>query len=311
MKSCTRFLLVISGLSVPTVSFGQSSAETVIRKDIVYSHAAGQELKLDIGYPDGEGPFPAVLFFHGGGWQQGNKSHMHKWIRKFVSSGYVGVSVAYRFAPEFKWPSQIEDAKEAVRYVRAHAKEFKIDPAHVGVMGESAGGYLALMVGVASPKDSLEGKSELRECPDNVQAIVSYFSATDFTATRQKLTPALEQEMQNYYKKSLPEVLADFTGTNDPHDPLLKRISVLPYVDENDPPVLIFQGDTDPFVSVDHALKLNRELEKANVAHELVIVKGGGHGWTGSLQDETTRKMMEFFEHTLRAGKYPTPDLRK
>ncbi len=300
MKSRVKVLSAISSLFITAAVSAQSPTEVIIRKDLVYSHVAAQELKLDIGYPEGEGPFPAVLLFHGGGWQQGNKSHMHKWIRKLVSSGYVGVSVAYRFAPEFKWPSQIEDAKEAVRYVRAHAKEFKVDAAHVGVMGESAGAYLALMVGLTSPKDSLEGKSELREFPDNVQAVVSYFSATDFTATRQKLSPALELEMQNYYKKSLPEVLADFTGTNDPDDPRLKRISVLTYVDENDPPVLIFQGDADPYVPADHAFKLNHKLEKENVQHELVIIKGGGHGWTGSVQDETTRQMMDFFARTLR-----------
>ncbi|HET9486060.1 MAG TPA: alpha/beta hydrolase [Chryseosolibacter sp.] len=278
----------------------QSPADIRIKKDIVYSKVAGRELKLDIGQPEGDGPFPAVVFFHGGGWQQGDKWHMHKWIRKVVSAGYVGVSVAYRFAPEFKWPTQIEDAKEAVRYIRAHSKELKIDAANIGVMGESAGGYLALMVGVTSPKDSLEGHSALSQFSSEVQAVVTYFSATDFTAPRQKLNAVLEQEMQNYYKKSLAEVLADFTGAKDKADPRLKKISVLPYIDEKDPPILIFQGDADPFVSVDHAIKLKMALEKANVQHELVMVKGGGHGWTAALQEATTRQMMEFFEHTIK-----------
>jgi acetyl esterase/lipase len=106
---------------------------------------------------------------------------MHKWIRTYASLGYVGVSVAYRFAPQFKWPAQVQDVKTAVRYLRAHAGELDIDPAHIGVMGESAGGYLALMLGVTSPGDSLEGKSDYPELSSSVQAVVSYFSATDFT----------------------------------------------------------------------------------------------------------------------------------
>jgi acetyl esterase/lipase len=250
---------------------------------------------LDIGQPEGKGPFPVILFFHGGGWQQGDKSHMHKWIRKVVASGYVGVSVSYRFAPMYKWPSQVQDAKTAVRYLRAHADEYNIDPARVGVMGESAGGYLALMTGVTSPTDNLEG-DELLEFSSRVQCVVSYVSGTDFTLPGLPLTPEMESEMQQYYHKSLKEVRTDFTGATGPDDPILKKISVLSYIDKEDVPVLMFYGDRDPVVSIEHGYKLQRALESVKVPNELVIVKGGGHGWSGNLQEETTRQMMEFFE---------------
>jgi acetyl esterase/lipase len=299
MKTPDIIILAV-GLCLSATLLGQSAEEISITKDVVYGRAGGVELKLDIGHPVGSGPFPAVLFFHGGGWQQGDKSHMHKWIKKFTSSGYVGVSVRYRFAPDFKWPSQIEDAKQAVRFLRANAKELNIDADRLGVMGESAGGYLALMVGVTSPGDSLEGESDQVGISSRVRAVVSYFSSADFTTPRRKLPPALEDEMQKYYKKSLPEVIADFTGTTDPNDPVLRKISVLPYVDKSDPPVLMFQGDNDPFVSVEQALKMEHALEHANVPHELVLVKGAGHGWTGTRQEETTRKMMEFFDRILK-----------
>src|SRR5690606_28055740 len=107
----------------------------------------------------------------------------------------------------------------------------------IGVMGESAGGYLALMVGVTSPDDGLEGATELSEFSSRVQSVVSYFSATDFTTPRKELTPALKQAMLDYYNKPLEQVRMDFTGSTD-----LKKISVLPYVDACDPPVLIFHG---------------------------------------------------------------------
>lgn len=288
------------GLLIPSFLYGQANAEVIIRSDIVYGHAGGVDLKLDIGSPEGGGPFPVILFFHGGGWQQGDKSHMHKWIRRVVSSGYVGVSAGYRFAPAFKWPSQVQDAKAAVRYLRAHASELNIDPARIGVMGESAGGYLALMLGVTSSRDNLEGDGGSPAFSSTVQAVVSYVSATDFTLPRAELSPELKAEMQKYYHKSLDQVRIDFTGADNPEDPILKKISVLAYVDKNDPPVMMFYGDSDPFVSVEHAYRLQRALQNANVPHELFIVKGGGHGWTGAPEEETTQKMLVFFEKHLK-----------
>lgn len=267
---------------------------------MVYGHAGGIDLKLDMGFPEGAGPFPVILFFHGGGWQQGDKSHMHKWIRLSAAAGYAGVSAGYRFAPQFKWPSQVQDAKTAVRYLRAHANELNIDPARIGVMGESAGGYLALMLGVTSPADGLEGDGGYSEFSSGVKTVVSYFSATDLTLPSLKLSPELEAEMLAYYNKSLTEVRADFTGATGPDDPVLKKISVVSYVDKNDAPVLMFHGDSDPFVSMEHALRLQRAQEKVNVPNQVIIVKGGGHGWTGALQEQTTQQMTAYFERMLK-----------
>ena len=278
---------------------GQSLSDVTIKKDIIYGSAGGIDLKLDIGLPEGKGPFPVVLFFHGGGWQQGDKWHMHRWIQKFVSAGYAGVSVAYRFAPGFKWPAQIQDAKRAVRYLRAHAGEYNIDPARLGVMGESAGAYLALMLGVTSDGDPFESQMDYPEFSSKVQAVVSYFSATDFTLPGLPLSPALEAEMQKYYGKSLKEVRAEFTGATGPEDPILKKISVLTYVDGDDAPILMFHGDSDPFVSPEHPIRLQQALEKSGVPNQLIMVKGGGHGWTGSLQEETTSQMFAFFSQWL------------
>ena len=290
-------LCVLESLSLKA----QSTEGISITKDIVYGRVQDVDLKLDMAKPpEGKGTYPALIFFHGGGWQQGDKSHMHRWLKKFASSGYVTVSVGYRFAPAFKWPSQVEDAKTAVRFLRAHAEQFNIDPNRIGVMGESAGGYLALMLGFTDPTDGLEGAGGYQSFSSGVQAVVSFYSATDFSGRTWQLTPALEAEIQRYYNKSLPQVIADFTGTNDTEDPILKKISVLPYVDKNDPPVLMFHGDTDPYSPVERAQKFEQALTQANVSHELIIVKGGGHGWTGALEEETSRQMSEFFDRILK-----------
>ena len=104
----------------------------------------------------------------------------------------------------------------------------------------------------------------------------------------------------NYYQKPLDQVMADFIGTREPDEALLRKMSVITYVDPGDPPVLIFQGDADPFVSVEQAKKLDSLLTKDNVPHELVIVAGGGHGWGGELKDKTDRQTMAFFDRELK-----------
>ena len=122
----TFILCVFESLSLKA----QSTEGISITKDIVYGRAQGMELKLDMAKPPEEkGTYPALIFFHGGGWQQGDKSHMHRWLKKFASAGYLTVSVGYRFAPAFKWPSQVEDAKTAEKPIRkAVEKMFKQFP---------------------------------------------------------------------------------------------------------------------------------------------------------------------------------------
>jgi acetyl esterase/lipase len=282
----------------------QQPDEISIRKDIIYGHADGVDLKFDLAQPNtGEGPYPVIVFFHGGGWQAGDKSHGHHWIRLFAESGYIGVTVGYRFAPEFPWPSQVHDAKTAVRYLREHATSLNVDSDRIGVMGESAGGYLASMVGMTGPADSLEGNGGSPGFSSRVQAVVSYFSAADFTLPRAKLSPEMEAHVLEYYKKPLKQVLADFIGSPDPELSHLARMSVITYVDKGDPPVQIFQGDADPFVSVEQAQRFENVLVKGDVPHELVLVKGGGHGWTGDLKDQTTHQMMAFFNRELKPKK--------
>ena len=299
-----RLLFIFFLIFDSACGLSQAFQDVPILRDVVYGRAGGVDLTFDVAKQvHGEGPHPAIVFFHGGGWQQGHKSHMHRWLRRFASEGYVAVTVGYRFAPEFKWPSQVQDAKAAVRFLRANAKGFNIDPDRIGAMGESAGGYLALMLGVTDADDGLEGDGGSAPYSSRVQAVVSFFSAADFASPRKQLTPTVEIEIQKYYGKSLPEVLADFTGAKDFSDPRLKRISIFPYIDAGDPPVLLFQGDEDPFISVEQASKLASAFEKANVENELVIVKGGGHGWTGALQDQTSFQMSEFFRQRLKVEK--------
>lgn len=151
-----RLVVLLMVLCLPMcLSFGQ---EVIFEKDVIYGHSSGVDLKMDLAKPaKSSGPVPALLGIHGGAWSSGDKSLYEPFIRQFAANGYVAAAVEYHFAPTHQWPAQIEDAKCAVRYLRAHAKELNIDPNKIGVIGDSAGGHLCLLLGLMDPKDGLQG----------------------------------------------------------------------------------------------------------------------------------------------------------
>ena len=149
-------VLMLSGVASPSCAADEPKVKE--ERDIVYTKAGGTELKLDLAAPEqGDGPFPAVLVIHGGAWRSGNKADVGRVLPQFAARGYVAVSPQYRFCPKERFPAQVHDVKAAVRWIKAHAKERRIDPEHIGAIGFSAGGHLALMLGVTGPADGLEG----------------------------------------------------------------------------------------------------------------------------------------------------------
>lgn len=269
-----------------------------IEKDLVYGRAGNAELKLDLARPtEGTGPFPAVVWIHGGGWSMGTRTWGHGPIQLLAWQGYVAVTISYRFAPEFPWPAQVHDAKAAVRYLRAHAKELNVDPEHIAVMGESAGGHLALMVGLTGPADGLEGDSGSPGFSSRVQAVVSYCTLTDFTQLKPRVatTDAEKQHVQ-----ALRKTVTDFGGTEDPGDPVWARLSPVTYADRNDPPVLMFQGALDDIVPEAQAHLLDEVFNRVGTPHRLFVAPGTGHVWKGEIRDETNRQMLTFLAQHLK-----------
>src|SRR5712691_3000594 len=108
-------------------------------------------------HKDGTAPFPALVCIHGGGWRIGNRQQLDQSIETFAGRGYVAVTVSYRLAPQAKFPAQIEDCKATVRWLRANAKDLKINPERIGALGFSAGAHLACLLGTTDERDGLEG----------------------------------------------------------------------------------------------------------------------------------------------------------
>lgn len=306
--TCLLIMAVLpGGLSAQATPTGEAPPAAPVLKptlveNVVYGHAGGVDLKLDMTKPvPGKEPTPVMVYFHGGGWQAGSKRDGRSWCGFFANRGWLGVTVGYRFMPEFPWPAQIEDAKAAIRYLRAHAAELNIDPNRIIAMGDSAGAYLALMLGVTGPSEGLEGDGGNAGFSSQVQAVVSFYSATDFTNQQEirAVSPEVEAMMQAYYHKTAAEVFAAMRPVKDLRDPIYTRMSVLTHVSKDDPPIMIFQGDADPILPTEHAYKLDRALTAAGVPHELVIVEKGGHGFTRAQYEVAQQKIAAFLGQHL------------
>jgi acetyl esterase/lipase len=267
-------------------------AKIKVENDIVYAQNGGQELKLDIARPEaGDGPFPAVLVIHGGAWRGGNKGQSRPVMEVFARKGFVAVSPQYRFCPKETFPAQVIDVKAAVRWVRDHAKDYKVDADHIGAMGFSAGGHLSLMLGVTDAKDGLEGDVSDKATSSRVQAVVNYFGPTDMLASD---IPPVSQPL-----------LRDFLG-GSPFEKFeeARKASPLTFLTKDDPPILTFQGTKDPLVPHTQALKLSDAQTKIGVPGRVELILGGGHGdWGQPEIQRTLNDSVEFMSKHLKKTK--------
>lgn len=274
-----------------------------VESDIVYGKGGEQELKLDLAMPEkGEGPFPAVVCVHGGGWKGGSYKDMAQTIRGLAGEGFVAVSVQYRLTPprtekpkglKGRWPAQIEDCKCAVRWLRANAAKYKVDKNRIGAVGYSAGGHLVCMLGLTTKEDGLEGKGDLTpeaaKESSRVQAVVDFFGPSDLT-------------LGDWEKNVEPLLLDMFDGTLAEKGKEYKQASPLTYVrqDKDNPPILIFHGTKDNIVHYNQSTKLEEAYKKVGGDVILVTMEGDGHGWGGEKLLTSLAKTMEFFKKHLK-----------
>jgi acetyl esterase/lipase len=286
-----RFSIALVLGSLTLTSFARGADEKVTTKnDVTYASPNGTELKLDLAWPgEGEGPFPVVLVIHGGAWRSGNKDQMRPALQDFARRGYVAVSPQYRFCPKETFPAQVHDVKAAVRWLKANAKDYKIDPGHVGAVGFSAGAHLSMMLGLTGPTDGLEGEVAEGAPDSKIHAVVNYFGPTDLAAS-------------DIPDVSLP-LIKDFLGGTAKDKPKeAAQASPLTFVSKGDAPVLTFQGTKDPLIPHTQAFKLAEAMTAAGVPGRVEVLIGAGHGWGG---DDLKRTMVEtfaFFDKHLKTS---------
>lgn len=257
-------------------------------RGVEFSNVENQHLQVNIARPkEGTGPFPAILCIHGGGFRAGTREGYDRMCVTLASKGYVAATVTYRLSPAYQFPAAVHDCKAAVRWLRANAATYHIDPDRIGAMGGSAGAHLALFLGVTDGVKAFEGPGNPGQS-SAVQCVVSYAGPSDFTKS---------------YGKSVDahEVLPLFFGGNLEQ----KRRehvagSPLYWVTPLAPPTLCIHGTKDEYVAHEQAVWMVDRLKAAGVEASLFSIEGAGHGFKGDEVGRADAAMFEFFERHLK-----------
>jgi len=245
--------------------------DIAVHKDIVFTVVDGHELKLDIAVPKYlKAPAPVIVDIPGGSWRVVNKSAEDALF--YAKYGFIGVSITHRTSDIAVFPAAVHDCKTAIRWLRAHAKEYYINPNKIGVTGFSSGGHLAALLGTSGGDTFLEGKGGYLDYSSSVQAVVDHFGPTDFF----KMNDSELADRIDHFAANSPESL--FLGGPLRDKPELVRLAnPIVYIDPEDPPVLIGHGEKDGLVIINQSELLYAALKKAGVPTSFIRVENADH----------------------------------
>ncbi|MHB9026536.1 MAG: alpha/beta hydrolase fold domain-containing protein [Armatimonadota bacterium] len=266
----------------------------VAHRDLEYANIGDVSLKLDIYLPEQvTGKLPVAVWIHGGGWAAGSKDGAPTMY--WALRGYAGVSINYRLSQQAIFPAQIHDCKAAIRWLRANAAQYHLDPDHIGVWGGSAGGHLVALLGTSGGVKELEGDLGNPQYSSQVQAVCDFFGPTDF------LQEVGQPSNIDRAKPNCPEARL-IGGPLQENPEKVARANPISYASFDDPPFLILHGDKDMTVPLNQSQLLHDALQKAGVVSTFHIVKGGGHGFGGA---EISKMVQDFFDKHLKPPAKP------
>lgn len=277
-----------------------STEGVIIQNDVAYLPADRAE-KLDLYLPANrakEVRSPAVIIIHGGGWSGGikNANREIQLGTELARAGYVCASVEYQKAEGKRWPTNLHDCKNAVRFLRANAEKYQVDVDHFGTIGGSAGGHLSLMVGYTSGVKELEPEQPYPGVSDKVQCCVDMYGITDLL-TLQSTEPDGTPNGQF-------RTFGLFREPREEQPEKWKLASPVYHINKNTPPTLILHGLADTTVDRDQATELDKKLTEGNVEHTLMMIPGAKHTFLINEKSRDLRPVViGFFDKHLKPSK--------
>jgi acetyl esterase/lipase len=261
-----------------------------VLRDLEYVKDGHERQKLDLYLPKkADKPLPVVVWIHGGAWRGGNKNYCPGLF--LTAKGFAVASINYRLSQHAVFPAQIHDCKAAIRWLRGNAKKYHLDADHIGVWGASAGGHLVALLGTTGNVKDLEGKDGNLEQSSKVQCVVDWFGPTDFRA--------LPEKVSNDPKSVVAALLGGPPAKEKKKAALASPVT---HVHKGCPPFLIMHGDKDRTVSVSQSKALAEALKKVGVKVSLVVLEDSGHGGPAFVNEESRKRIEEFFNAHLKPG---------
>lgn len=272
--------------------FAAGSVLADTQTDIEYARVGDRPLLLDLHRDAKSAKPPLIVYVHGGAWRAGSKADVP--IAPLLDHGYAIASVDYRLSTEAPFPAQAHDIKAAIRFLRAKSDAFHIDTQRIAIVGSSAGGHLAALVGVTNGNAELEGNLGAHlDQSSSVQCIVSLFGASD-------LQTILAQSTEFGLKMRVPALRLLLGGTPDEKPALARLASPVAHLDNNDPPLLLIHGDADPQMPPQQSEELAKACEALKLTVKLVTLPGSKHGGKEFYDAERTKLVADFLKLHLR-----------
>lgn len=291
-----KHMRLLVGLLVSLASLSAASGADDVKgpvkfhaiEDVVYGNKDGLGLTLDVLTPASGAKGIGVILVSSGGFKSAKSNILddeqkrrkgEHWIQGLLAGGYTLFIARHGSTPRYFVPEMIEDIRRSVRFVRANAERFKVEPDHLGITSGSSGGHLALMVAMTGDNGAADSADPVERASSRVQAVVAWFPPTDL----------INWGMPDGYRtvnKLRPGLLQSFFREVTDMEAQLKRISPIQHVSSDDPPLLLIHGDRDLTVPIQQSRVLKDKYEEAGLQVELIVHKGGGHTyWPGIMDD--------------------------
>ena len=275
-----------------------------VHSDLAYVPNGHARQKLDLYVPENSGPpTPVIVWIHGGAWRVGSKagsvpalSFMEVPALGFPANGYALASINYRLSQHAVFPAQIEDCKAAIRWLRANAKTYNLDPDHIGVWGASAGGHLAALLGTTADVEDLAGTGGNPDQSSRVQAVVDFFAPIDFLQVDAHSLPG-SPLVHNSPDSPESQLIG---GPIQENAEKVKRANPLTYVSKNAPPFLIVHGEQDSVIPIHQSDLLHDALKQAHCTVSLLRIPGADHGGPEFSSPTVRAEVEAFFDKHLK-----------
>ncbi|QDT70918.1 alpha/beta hydrolase [Lacipirellula limnantheis] len=279
-------LAILSG-SVLVGGFKARGGEFKATYGEIYAQRDDGPLKADVYIPDGDGPFPGVLVVHGGAWRMGSRGQLSGVAQMLAQHGFTAIAISYRLAPAHKFPAQILDCKDAIRWMRTNAARLKIDPERIGGFGYSAGAHLVSLLGTTDEKDGLEGVADPKSVPSTrIQCVACGGAPCDLRPIPRNV-----------------DGLSFFLGGSPAQCPEQYRLaSPAAFVTPDDPPMFFFHAEDDQLVPLASPTQMRAALVAAGIVSDLYVVPHLGHTAAAMDRDAINRSIAFLAKHLQAEG---------